>query len=110
MAIGALPAGLSLNAGTAVISGTPTGSGSSFTLKVTDSKAQSGQRALSISIQPKPSVTANKHLESGEMRCCHCREISVQRLALAYSPEQYASDQGCQNIGRGKREDAVALL
>jgi uncharacterized protein YjdB len=48
---GALPAGLSLNSSTGAISGTPTTTGTStFTARVTDSKAQSATANLSINV------------------------------------------------------------
>jgi len=51
--VGALPAGLTLNANTGAITGTPTGTGTSnFTVHVTDSSgpAQSANQALSITV------------------------------------------------------------
>jgi len=53
-----LPAGLTLNSATGAITGTPTGAGTSFTVKVTDSSnpSQSGTQALSIGISS-PSST-----------------------------------------------------
>ena len=51
MSVGTLSAGLSLNGSTGVISGTPTGTGtSSFTVKVTDSLTRTAVAALSITI------------------------------------------------------------
>jgi len=50
---GSLPAGLSLNAGTGVISGTPTAEGTySFTVTVTDSSSRTASKTLSIAINP----------------------------------------------------------
>jgi virginiamycin B lyase len=49
---GSLPPGLSLNPATGAITGTPTGGGTSFTLKVTDSSnaSQAGTQTFSIAI------------------------------------------------------------
>jgi hypothetical protein len=45
---GALPAGLTLNSSTGEISGTPTGKGSSFTIKVTDHTGLTSTRAYTL--------------------------------------------------------------
>ncbi|QIH07518.1 MULTISPECIES: autotransporter domain-containing protein [unclassified Pseudomonas] len=66
---GSLPAGLSLNASTGTISGTPTASGTSnLTLTSTDSNGATGSRAYSISISAVPiSVPASSQiLSAGE--------------------------------------------
>ena len=55
---GTLPAGLSLNSGSGVISGTPTGaSSSSVTFEVTDAAGNSASRAISITVAPPPPLT-----------------------------------------------------
>ncbi len=52
---GSLPAGLTLNAGTGVISGTPTATGtSSFTVEVTDTDSDTATQALSIKVTMAP--------------------------------------------------------
>jgi trimeric autotransporter adhesin len=62
---GTLPTGLSLNAATGVLSGTPTGAGvSSFTAKVTDNKSCSAILPLSLSIVQilEPKLTLEKRV------------------------------------------------
>ncbi|WP_344930551.1 putative Ig domain-containing protein, partial [Streptosporangium carneum] len=55
---GTLPAGLTLNASTGVLSGTPTASGTySFTVKVTDAVNQSATQAVTLTIAPPPSFS-----------------------------------------------------
>ncbi|MGA3201631.1 MAG: putative Ig domain-containing protein [Bryobacteraceae bacterium] len=55
---GALPAGLTLNPATGVISGTPTAAGTfGFTVQAIDSNKASGLQALSIVIAPAPPLT-----------------------------------------------------
>ncbi|MEY4173196.1 MAG: hypothetical protein RI900_361 [Actinomycetota bacterium] len=62
LSAGALPAGLSLNATTGAITGTPTAGGTaSFTVRVTDSAARTVTRALSIAVTvPAPPGAFNK--------------------------------------------------
>jgi len=58
---GSLPASLSLNATTGIISGTPTGAGtSSFTVKLTDHAGNTATQALSITIAPALSVATTQ--------------------------------------------------
>ncbi len=56
--VGGLPAGLNLNAGTGAITGTPTGTGTSnFTVQVSDANAETGIKALSITVFVPPTIT-----------------------------------------------------
>src|SRR5256712_5659116 len=61
VSLGSLPAGLSLNASTGAISGTPTQSGTfSFTIQVNDSGSKTAQQALNITVNAAavaPSIT-----------------------------------------------------
>ena len=54
---GVLPAGLALNGSTGVISGTPTATGSTFTVQASDSGNNTAQRTLTITVNPAVSVT-----------------------------------------------------
>ena len=66
---GSLPAGLSLNAGTGAISGTPSAAGSSsFTVQVTDSgsPAQTQSIATSMSISPSALAITSASLSGGQ--------------------------------------------
>ncbi|MEP7089199.1 MAG: putative Ig domain-containing protein, partial [Nocardioidaceae bacterium] len=55
---GTLPAGLTLNATTGLLSGTPTAGGSStFTVKIVDASAQSATRSVTLVVADAPAVT-----------------------------------------------------
>ena len=55
---GSLPAGVTLNASTGLLSGTPTTAGTySFTVKVTDSSSQSNTEAVTLTVIPGPSLS-----------------------------------------------------
>jgi hypothetical protein len=49
---GSLPAGLTLNSSSGLISGTPTGTGSTFTITATDPPSTTAQRSFTITISP----------------------------------------------------------
>jgi uncharacterized repeat protein (TIGR01451 family) len=66
VSVGSLPGGLSLNAGTGQISGTPTATGNfSFTLSATDSKGQAGSASVTIVIAAGPLVIVKTASVSG---------------------------------------------
>ncbi|MEP7208079.1 MAG: IPTL-CTERM sorting domain-containing protein [Casimicrobiaceae bacterium] len=59
---GAVPAGLTLNPSTGVLSGTPTASGlSTFTLQVTDSAAATASKSFSLNVSSVPGPAATNH-------------------------------------------------
>jgi hypothetical protein len=56
--VGSLPTGLTLNVNTGAITGTPTGTGTSnFTVQVSDANAQTGIKALSVTVLVPPTIT-----------------------------------------------------
>ncbi len=74
---GALPAGLSLNAATGVISGTPTGAGaSSFTIRATDGIGATGSRAYSVTIAAAIIVNPAS-LPNGTVGTAYSRTVSA---------------------------------
>ena len=72
---GALPGGLTLNAG--VISGTPTAVGAfSFTVQLTDSTSLTATTNLSINIVPVPSITTSS-LPTGKVGTAYSQTLSA---------------------------------
>ncbi|MHC4713441.1 MAG: putative Ig domain-containing protein [Planctomycetota bacterium] len=91
---GSLPAGLSLNATTGVISGTPTADGTSnFTVKVTDSDsptASTDTQALSITIDPEPLHVTTTSLPSGQVSVSYSQTVQASGGDTPYSWSVYS--------------------
>ena len=82
---GSLPAGLSLNASSGVISGTPTGTGTSnFTVKVTDHVPNSTTRALSITVNAPPTITTSS-LPGATQNAAYSATLAAGGGTLPYS-------------------------
>src|SRR5919106_2794373 len=78
LASGALPGGLSLDAATGAISGTPTSSGTfSFTARVTDDASQSDTQALSITVDVGPLVITTATLPSGTVGVAYSATLAA---------------------------------
>lgn len=76
---GSLPTGLTLNGTTGVISGTPSGSGTSFTVTVTDSETPTHQTAtknLSITLNPALAVTTTS-LPNGVVNTAYSQTLAA---------------------------------
>ena len=88
---GALPAGLTLSAGTGIISGTPTASGSfSFTAKVTDSTSPTAQTAtkafnLTIAAAPNPVQITTNSLPSAQVSSSYSTTLAASNGTTPYS-------------------------
>ena len=74
---GTLPPGLSLNASTGIISGTPSGSAgtSNFTVQTTDSLNQTATKALSILINPAPLAIQTSSLANGTVAAAYSASV-----------------------------------
>lgn len=82
---GTLPAGLSLNASTGIISGTTSGTGtSSFTIRVTDAGAQTDTQALNIVVALAPAVTTTS-LPAATKNLAYSTTLAVTDGTLNYS-------------------------
>ena len=87
---GTLPAGLTLNASTGVISGTPTAAGSSsFTVQVGDANATTATKALSITVYAPPSVTTTTLL-NGTTGKAYSQSLAATGGKAPYSWYMYA--------------------
>ncbi|GFO56251.1 hypothetical protein GMSM_32580 [Geomonas sp. Red276] len=77
LASGSLPAGLTLNASTGIIQGTPTAAGNSnFTLQVTDAAGATAQRAMTITVSAALKV-ATASLSSGNLHVAYDQALTA---------------------------------
>ncbi|HTW61905.1 MAG TPA: putative Ig domain-containing protein [Terracidiphilus sp.] len=77
ISVGSLPAGLTLNATTGVISGTPTAAGTSnFTVKVTDSASNTATEGLSITINAVLAVSTTS-LPAGTVNTSYSQTVAA---------------------------------
>ena len=75
---GALPDGLSLNAGQGRISGTPTAPGSfNFTIKVTDRNSATDSQALAIVVDPAPVTISTTSLPNGTVGAAYSQTLAA---------------------------------
>ncbi|MFN0106645.1 MAG: putative Ig domain-containing protein [Bryobacteraceae bacterium] len=82
---GALPGGLTLNAGTGLISGTPATAGVfSFTVQATDSTAQTGTRTYSVQVLNTLSITPAT-LPNGSVGAAYSQTLTASGAAGAVS-------------------------
>jgi hypothetical protein len=85
IAAGTLPAGLALAPGTGVISGTPTGAGTSnFTVQVTDANSQTATASLSLTVIAPPSITTAS-LPGGTQSMAYSAALAVTGGTAPYS-------------------------
>ncbi|OFW03357.1 MAG: hypothetical protein A3G20_05600, partial [Acidobacteria bacterium RIFCSPLOWO2_12_FULL_59_11] len=83
--LGTLPTGLSLNASTGVISGTPTASGTSnFTVRATDANGATVDQALAITIYPALSVTTSA-LSDGTVSLAYSQTLAASGGKTPYT-------------------------
>ena len=83
---GSLPAGLTLNATTGGVSGTPTVSGTStFTVTVTDSAGTTDSASLSITIAVAVSITTTSPLPTGEVGVAYTTTIAATGGVTPYA-------------------------
>jgi outer membrane autotransporter protein len=94
---GALPAGLTLNAATGAISGTPTASGTfSFTVTATDANAQPGVQAYTVTVAVPTLTIAPATLPAGDIGVAYSQTLTTTGGTAPYT---YALDSGALPAG-----------
>ncbi len=87
---GALPAGLTLNASTGEITGTPTGSGTSnFTIRATDAVGTGGSRAYSVNIGTTVLTVSPATLPNGTQGVAYSQTVSASGGTAPYTFTRY---------------------
>src|SRR4029077_16788726 len=82
---GTLPAGLALDSATGVISGTPTGTGTSnITVQVTDANSLTGSNSLSLTVVPPPTVTTTS-LPNGTQNAAYTTTLTATGGTTPYT-------------------------
>ena len=82
---GALPAGLSLNAATGQINGTPTTSGvASFTIGITDSNGATASQQYKLTVNPAPTIATASPLPAGTVNASYKLTLAVHRRHAAH--------------------------
>ena len=85
LASGNLPAGLSLNAGTGAVTGTPTAAGTfSFTVAATDAQSRAAQRVFSIAVSPPPLEITTTSLSATNVRSNYSAHLAAAGGTLPY--------------------------
>ena len=86
ISVGALPSGLTLNASTGVISGTPLGSGTvSFTIKVTDSATNTQTANVSIKVLPSQLTVTTTSLPNGQIGVAYSAALAAAGGTTPYT-------------------------
>jgi Putative Ig domain/Matrixin len=110
VANGALPAGLSLNPQSGLISGTPAAAGSaSFTAQVTDAASRTAQRTLSINVAPAPPAPLTLNLATS-FEVARGQTFAYQPTAAGGTPPYaWAITTGALPVGLALNADTGAV-
>src|SRR4029077_4901835 len=86
VSVGALPAGLALASSTGVISGTPTGTGTTnFTVKVTDANSKTATMALNLTAVVPPITVTTTSLPNGTLNTAYTTTLTATGGTTPYS-------------------------
>jgi hypothetical protein len=86
LASGSLPAGLTINAGAGIISGTPTAGGNfSFVVQVADSAAATASRAMTLAITSSLTIASTSQLAAGTVGGTYSHTLTVTGGTAPYT-------------------------